>query len=93
MLGMDIDFFEMGSARLEHLDMGKTHGNVVGKGNPQMSLSLSSIQHCEARRFEQDSSRSVASKEFGRSELDGWQKRNIVWSSNADPIPGRREHV
>ena len=53
MVGMDVDFFEMCSPGLNHLDVREPDRNIVGQGHPETSLALSPLQDVQARRLVQ----------------------------------------
>ena len=76
-VGMNVDLLEMYGVALDHLNVRKTYRNVVGKGDPQMSLAHSLFQHIQARRFVQDGLRRVSHEEPRGCQLNRWQPREI----------------
>ena len=51
---MDVDFFEMCSLGLNHLDVREPDRNIVGQSDPETSLALSPFEDVRACRLIQD---------------------------------------
>jgi hypothetical protein len=50
-LGVDVDFLEMGQVFCEHLDQGKPDRRTIGEGNPESAVCLRLAKVALACRF------------------------------------------
>jgi hypothetical protein len=69
-LGVDINLLEMSDRGLEDLDVRKSDGNVFREGDPQMVVSLGSLQNFPRRCLGENSLGRVAGKKCGCGELN-----------------------
>jgi hypothetical protein len=71
-LRVNVNLLEMSDRGLEDLDMRKPNGNILRKGNPEVAVSLSSLQYCIHRCLGENGLRCVARKESGSGEFYRW---------------------
>jgi hypothetical protein len=69
-LGVDINLLEMSDRGVEYLNVRKSDGNVIGKGNPQMTVSLGRIQYFPRRCLGENRLGGVAGEKCGCGELN-----------------------
>ena len=86
MVGMNIDFLEMGGRRLEHFDVCEAHGHVIGEGDPQMAMAAGLHQVFQPRGLRKDRVRGVAGKEACGCELDPRKQREILGPRRDDGV-------
>jgi hypothetical protein len=85
---MNIDLHEVCDARLEHLDVRESYGDIVCQRYPQLAALLCVLQIRLAGRLGENRRRCVASEECGGGELDGGQQRKIARSCRSDLVHG-----
>jgi hypothetical protein len=86
MLGMNIDLLEMSDGWFDDLDVRKPHGNIIREGDPEMAVTLGSVQDFVAGRLVENGLRCVANKESGSRELYLWQHREIFGPGRCDRV-------
>ena len=89
MVGINVDLLEMYRVWLDELDVRKADRPVVGPGDPQMSLSLSSLQNVRARSLAQDGLGRVSREKLGRCQLNRCQPLEILYAGSRDRVRGR----
>src|SRR5262249_55846474 len=88
MLRVYVDFLEMCAIGLDHLDVGKTHRQVVSQDDPEVAITLSLLQHIVARRFIQNRLGCVSGQKTGSGELYGGQQPDIPVAGRGDGVSG-----
>ena len=89
MVGINVDLLEMYRVWLDELDVRKADRSVVGPGDPQMSLSLSSLQNVRARSLAQDGLGRVSREKPGGCQLNRCQPLEILHAGCRDRVRWR----
>jgi hypothetical protein len=67
---INVDLRKVCGVALDQFNMRKAHRDIVQQGDPQVSLSLRSLQHIAVGRLVQDGLRRVSLEESRRCEFD-----------------------